>query len=582
MMEQNGKGRHDAALKNMEYLFTRGPVTFVRWLNKRNWPVEYISSNISQLGYRQEDFDSGRLKFADIIFSEDRAAFSAGLIKLHPGHNNGDSFKGEVRLVTAYGSVKTLYHFTLAGTDSPVPGKNKNTYFYAYLMDPGGGPREENNTEIEYRAYHDPLTGLPNRSLFMDRLNMEINRAQRTGQRFGLMFLDLDNFKDINDSLGHIMGDYLLQDAGKRLLEYIRDVDTVARIGGDEFTLLLPGLSKPEEIVNIAQRILDAFKEPFNVKNYELFSTASIGICFYPADGKDSVELLKNADLAMYHAKDQGKNNYEFFSREMNIRVRRRLAMENQLQRALIENQMALHYQPLVELETGTIVGTEALIRWNHPEQGIIKPDDFIPLAEDTGLILQLGQWVLETACNQNQAWRQQGLDPKYVSINVSSRQFFRKDFLESIKRVFLSTGLDTGSLALQVTENGIRGNRRKIVTIMSALKKIGVKLSIDDFGKGFSSLDHLKCFPVDTFKIDRSFIGKIPHDPDCVAVTRSIISLAHNLKKTVLAEGVETEAQLEFLLRHGCDQMQGYYFSRPVSPAEISRMLEEGKSLYK
>lgn len=566
----------------MQHLFTRGPVTFVKWLNKKNWPVEYISLNVSQLGYRQEDFETGSIKLADIIHAEDREAFAAGLKKLHPKHDNGEPFIGEVRLITASGGVHILNHFTLPGTVPSGKGKPKPTYYYAYLIKPDGYRRDDRDAQIEYKAYHDPLTGLPNRYLFMDRLNMEIHRAQRTGERFGLMFLDLDNFKDINDSLGHIMGDYLLQDAGKRLLEYIRDVDTVARIGGDEFTLLLPGLSKPQEIVNIAQRILEAFKEPFFIRNYELFSTASIGICFYPADGKDSVELLKNADLAMYHAKDQGKNNYEFFSKEMNVRIKRRLAMENQLQCALKEEQMVLHYQPLVELETGSIVGMEALVRWNHPQQGIIKPGDFIPLAEDTGLILALGQWVLETACTQNHAWRQQGLDSKYVSINVSSRQFFRKDFLESIKRVFTTTGLDTGSLALQVTEDGIKGNRKKIVGIMSALKKIGVKLSIDDFGKGFSSLDHLKCFPVDSLKIDRSFIDKIPHDPDCVAVTRSIISLAQNLKKKVLAEGVETEAQLEFLLRHGCDQMQGYYFSQPVPPGEITRMLEEGKNLYK
>jgi diguanylate cyclase (GGDEF)-like protein/PAS domain S-box-containing protein len=439
-------------------------------------------------------------------------------------------------------------------------------------------------SEIEYQAYHDPLTGLPNRSLFNDRLQMEISRTDRSenGQKLGVMFLDLDNFKDINDSLGHAVGDYLLQKVAKRLLQCVRDVDTVARIGGDEFTVILPQIYGPKEIVIVAQRIMEIFKEAFNVQGHELFSTASIGISMYPADGRDVGELLKHADLAMYHAKELGKNNYAFFAREMNVQMKRRLDMENQLRRALKENQFLLYYQPLVDLSTGEVVGMEALIRWVHPGTGMISPTEFIPLAEETGLILKLGQWVLETGCRQNFFWQRQGLNSLYISVNVSSIQFFREDFLHSIEKILACTGMSTEHLTLQVTENSIMKNRKKIIEIMGSLKMIGIKLSIDDFGMGFSSLNYLRKFPVDTLKIDRHFIAGIPHSEDSVAITRSIISLAKNLKLKVLAEGVETEEQLDFLVQNGCDLMQGYYFC-PPSPAEtITQLIKEKKNLYK
>ena len=578
-MDTNGIGQLSRVIDEFYQLFTSGPVIFLKWANKERWPVDYISINISRLGYRQEDFINKKIMLADIIHEEDLRCFTTGLMHLGQNQNHEEALRGELRLITGDGDAHQLFYYTVL----PPTGDDREgvEYYYGYLIEVRGYQKALGVEEIEYRAYHDPLTGLPNRNLFNDRVEMEIRRTGRTGQKFGVMFLDLDDFKNVNDSLGHVMGDYLLKDVGKRLLKTIRDVDTVSRIGGDEFIVLLPQVADPKEIAIVAQRILDVFKDPFTIQNHEIFSTASIGICIYPTDGKDSVELLKNSDLAMYHAKEQGKNNYVFFSNKMNIQMKKRMKLENQLRHALRENQFVLHYQPLVDLKSGKIVGVEALIRWNNPHSGLIAPDDFIPIAEETGMILKLGQWVLETSCRQIFTWRSQGVRSLYMSVNISSRQFFRRDFLELVQKVLKSTGLSTKSLTLQVTENGIMGNRERIVTVMKALKGIGVKLSIDDFGTGFSSLAQLRHFPVDTLKIDRSFVRGIPHDPDCVGIASSVITLAKNLKLKVMAEGVENQAQLDFLVGSECDLVQGYYFSPPVPPEQICRMIKDQKNIY-
>jgi diguanylate cyclase (GGDEF)-like protein len=578
-MEKNGRGNLSRVIDEFYHLFTSGPVIFLKWANRGKGVVDYISTNISRLGYRQQDFINKEIMLEDIICEEDLQCFSDGLRQLSQPQKEEETFRGELRLITADRDANQLFQYTVL---PPVRDERDDVaYFYGYLVEVGGYQKTLSVEEIEYRAYHDPLTGLPNRNLFGDRLEMEIRRTGRTGLKFGVMFLDLDDFKNINDSLGHLMGDSLLEEVGKRLMKSIRDGDTIARIGGDEFIVLLPLIKDPTEIAIVAQRILDVFKDPFIIKNHELFSTVSIGICMYPTDGKDTVELLKNSDLAMYHAKEQGKNNYVFFSGEMNIRMKKRMTLENQLRHALREDQFVLHYQPLVDLGTGRMNGVEALIRWNHPQSGLLTPDDFIPLAEETGLILQLGQWVLVTSCEQILTWRNQGIRSLPVSINISARQFLRRDFLELVQKVLKNTGLSTKSLTLQVTENSIMGNREKIVAIMTALKDIGIKLSIDDFGTGFSSLDQLRYFPVDTLKIDRSFVGGIPHNPDCIGIARSVIALAKNLKLKVLAEGVENKEQLDFLVGNGCDLVQGYYFSPPVPQEVISQMIKEKKNLY-
>lgn len=440
---------------------------------------------------------------------------------------------------------------------------------------------KQKESEIQFRAYHDPLTALPNRDLFNDRLKVEISRAARNNQKIGVMFLDLDNFKYINDSLGHVMGDYLLQQVARRLLKCIRDIDTVARIGGDEFTILLPQVTGPKELVIVTQRILDIFKEPFWLQGHELFSATSIGISIYPSDGKDNIELLKNADLAMYHAKDQGKNNYAFFSSAMNTQVKKRLKMENQMRQALKKEQFLIHFQPLVDLNSGQMVGVESLVRWDHPTQGILSPHDFIPLAEENGIIIKLGQWVLEKSCLETLEWRRQGIKSIYTSINISTQQFFRRDFLDTVTHILEKTGLNTSYLSFQLSESGMTKNQDEIIRVMNALREFGIKLAIDDFGIGYSSLQFLKRFPVEILKIDRSFIQELSSDPDNRAIIRSIISLAKNLGFKVLGEGVETKEQLDFLIENGCDLMQGFYFSPPVPADTIGRMINDNKNLF-
>jgi diguanylate cyclase (GGDEF)-like protein len=570
------------AKESIDRLFTRGPVIFMKWHRHDNWPVQYISANISRLGYHQNEFIEKRIRLTDIIHPSDSAAFFDKL-EVSLSGKSSKVFNGELRLMDTSNKIHPMYYHAVFQPARKKTGED--SYFYGFFVQWASFNKKRSRKEsaIEYQAYHDALTGLPNRCLLNDRLKMEIIRSSRDGNKFGVMFLDLDNFKDINDTLGHIIGDMMLQEAAKRLLRCIRDGDTVSRIGGDEFTILLPQISNPKEIARVAERILGVFEEPFHIKHHELYSSISIGICIYPTDGKSSIDLMKNSDLAMYHAKEQGKNNYVYFSEEMNIQMKKRLDLENQLRRALNENQFVLYYQPLVNLKTGNIAGVEALVRWCHPDSGLMAPMDFIPLAEETGMILKLGQWVLTASCEQNFAWKNEGIDSLYVSVNISTRQFFHYDFLESVLDILDKNGITsgTGFLTLQLTENSIMGRKDKIIRIMKELKKIGINLSIDDFGKGFSSLDRLRRYPIDTLKIDRSFIKGIPENTDCIAVARSIISLARNLRLKVLAEGVETEDQLKFLLENGCDLFQGYYFSPPVPPDKITRMIKEKKNLY-
>lgn len=574
------KGFFEDACDGIQRLLSVGPVIYIKWAIREKWTIEYVSPNISRLGYKPEDFHGGIILLEDLIHPEDMEQFSKGVVQLNA--SIGNSFDGELRLLSIGGDFHRLYHYTIL-TGEP---DDRGTYFCGYFIEMVSHRVSDNDIEsrIEYQAYHDLLTNLPNRSLFNDRLKLEIHRAGRNKQKFAVMFLDLDDFKNINDSLGHLTGDMLLREASGRLLKCIRNGDTVARIGGDEFTILLHDIIDIKEIVIAAQRILKVFKEPFFIRNHELYSTVSIGISVFPDDGKNITELLKNSDLAMYHAKEQGKNNYVFFSEEMNEQVRRRLEMENMLWHAMHEEQFVLHYQPILDIENGNIVGMESLVRWNQPGFGLVSPMEFIPMAEETGMIMQLGQWVLEASCRQVNEWKKAGLENVYVSVNVSSRQFIRNDFLDCIHSVLEKSCLDSCLLTLQVTENGIIGigNRDKVVRIMNSLQKIGIRLSIDDYGMGFSSLNNLKNFPVDTLKIDRSFIQGIPNDHHCVAITRSIIGLAKNLGMTVLAEGVEREDQLDFLVSNRCDLMQGYYFSPPVHSEEIIHMVRSGKNLYK
>ncbi len=419
---------------------------------------------------------------------------------------------------------------------------------------------------LNYLANYDALTGLPNRILYMERLALALAHAHRNRKMAAVMFFDLDRFKIVNDTLGHTAGDELLQEVAKRVAACLREDDTVARLGGDEFTVILEGIGNERDVAPVAQKIIDALARPISLGEQEMFITASIGISVYPNDGLDAQTLVKNADAAMYRAKDLGKNNYQFFKVEMNARAFERLTLENRLRRALERNEFELHYQPQVDLGTGQVVGAEALIRWRHPELGLVSPDRFIPIAEETGLILPIGEWVLRTACAQNKAWQNAGLPPLHVAVNISGRQFRQKNLIGMVELILAETGLRPEHLELEITESVIMEQAAETIATIGDMRQLGLHLSIDDFGTGYSSLSYLKRFPIDTLKIDRSFVRDITTDQDDAAIVKAVIALAHSLKLLVIAEGVETAEQLGYLREQGCDEIQGFYFSRPLT----------------
>ncbi len=437
--------------------------------------------------------------------------------------------------------------------------------------------RKRYESQIKRQANYDELTGLANRNLFQDRLSQALAYSRRHEGGLAVLFIDLDNFKHINDSLGHDAGDLLLTRVAARLSGSVREGDTVTRQGGDEFVLIL---SEEGDVQVVTKRILQAMSEPFDINGRELRITCSIGIACYPKDGEDQQTLLKNADAAMYRAKELGRNNAQYYEAGMNTKAMERLELENGLYHALARNEFLLHYQPQVDLRTGEIVGMEALVRWLHPERGMISPAVFIPVAEASGLIVSLGEWVLRTACAQNKAWQLAGLKPISVAVNLSARQFRQPDLVEKVADILRETELDSTYLELELTESLVMQDVEKTIATLSRLKVMGIKLSIDDFGTGYSSLSYLKRFPIDTLKIDQSFVRDITTDPDDAAIAKSIISMAHDMQLRVIAEGVETEDQKCFLRLRRCDEMQGYLFSRPVPAVEFEKILREGRSL--
>jgi len=435
-------------------------------------------------------------------------------------------------------------------------------------------------TELHHQATHDALTGLPNRVLLQDRLLQTIQHAARKGHELWLVSMDLDRFKFTNSRLGHKGGDRLLQVVAARMRAAVRPLDTVARLGGDEFALLLlaeHGASKPR--ADQLQRVLDKLAEPLVLDGVELFMSCSAGIAVYPADSDDPHVLAERADIAMYRAKEMGGNNYQFYTAAMNESLGERLRIESALRTALERREFELHYQPQVDTASGRIVGMEALIRWRHPEMGMVAPNRFIPLAEETGLILPIGAWVLRSACEQLRAWQGEGRGQLRVAVNVSARQLAEPDFVQSVALVLAQTGLKPQCLELELTESTVMNDVEHAVTVMRGLKKLGVQLAIDDFGTGYSSLAHLKRFEIDVLKIDQTFVRDLTVDPDDAAIVITIIALAGNLDLEVISEGVETEEQVAFLRQHGCHQMQGYYFSRPVPPAALLAVLEENEA---
>lgn len=438
--------------------------------------------------------------------------------------------------------------------------------------------RKKYEASIEYLATHDALTNLPNRTLLADRLSQALAHAKRTERQVALLFLDLDRFKDVNDSFGHPFGDALLQAVAERLQSSVREGDTVARQGGDEFLILLSDLERVEDIEFVAVKILRALAKPFHIDGRELFVRGSIGASVYPADGADLETLLKHADTAMYRTKEEGGSGYRLYAREMSQRAIERIKMEGALRRALEQQQFELFYQPKVELKGGKIIGSEALIRWRHPDLGLVLPSRFIPIAEETGLIHAIGSWALKTACSQSKAWQEEGLTPFDIAVNLSAKQLKRGNLVKLVDQILRDTGLEGRYLELEITETMVMHDPERFIPILEDLKELGVKLSVDDFGTGYSSLSYLKRLPFDRLKIDQSFVRDIATDTNDAVIVQTVISLGHTLGLKVIAEGVETLEQLTFLCRHRCDDMQGYYSSRPVPAEQFGRLLRENR----
>jgi diguanylate cyclase (GGDEF)-like protein/PAS domain S-box-containing protein len=498
---------------------------------------------------------------------------------VHPDYKDLIRGRGLARL--RGDEAPTGYQFKIVRKD----GEERWVDFSAAVIDVGGRPavlgtafditkRKEAEEQIKNLAYHDALTGLPNRLLFNDRLSVAVAQAHRQGYRLAIFFLDVDRFKVINDSLGHSLGDRLLQGVARRLQASVREGDTVARLGGDEFILLLPALNRTEDVAKVAEKILDSLKLPFRLEGRELYVTASMGISLYPDDGGDAETLIKNADTAMYRAKEQGRDNYQLYTPAMNATAVERLALENSLRKALARDELELVYQPLLDLGTGRVHGLEALLRWRHPERGLLLPSEFIPLAEVTGLILPIGPWVLRTACARARTWQDLGHPHLTIAVNLSARQFQQPDLVAQVKRALEETGLPPRCLDLEITETNAMQNAEATIHTLRELKTLGVRISIDDFGIGYSSLNYLKRLPIDTLKIDQSFVRDITTDPDDAAIATAVIALAHTLKLRVVAEGVETQEQLAFLAARHCDRMQGYLFSRPLQSQECGEFL--------
>ncbi|MCC3372569.1 bifunctional diguanylate cyclase/phosphodiesterase [Cohnella sp. REN36] len=485
---------------------------------------------------------------------------------------------GEAR---AIGRTIELHGLRKDGTEFPLElsmatwEQDGRTFFSMIIRDIT--ERKKAEEKMNRMVYRDPLTGLPNRHLLNDRLAQALDQAGENKMTIAIMFIDLDRFKYINDTLGHAMGDLLLIEAAARIQSCTGKGDTVSRQGGDEFLVLLPNAVN-DEVTRKAKQLLQMFAQPFVLNDTEMFVTPSIGISLYPSDGRDIETLIKNADTAMYRVKEQGKNNFQFYTPDMNEAVTKKMKLEIGLRKGLDRREFTVHYQPQLEVGTGRIKGVEALLRWRHPELGNVSPAEFIPLAEETGLIIPIGEWVLYEACRQAKAWQDEGLPPLRMAVNISSRQFQQSNLLGTVSRILQETGLAPQYLELELTESIIQDSKYAIAT-MGKLKEMGIFLSIDDFGTGYSSLSYLKLFPIDTLKIDQSFTRNILADAKDAALVQTIINMAHNLELKVIAEGVETQEQLHFLTLRNCNEAQGYYFSRPVAADELSALLREASA---
>jgi diguanylate cyclase (GGDEF)-like protein len=437
--------------------------------------------------------------------------------------------------------------------------------------------RKRSEERIRQLAHYDELTGLPNRTLLMLLLERALADARQKDERLAVLFIDMDRFKIVNDTLGHHVGDDVLKQVAQRLAGILGSSDSIARLGGDEFVVLMRHCDNTQRLGEMAQRILDTLAAPFILDSQEYHLSGSVGVSTYPDDSNDAQTLLRNADIAMYRAKENGKNAYQFHSAQMNVHSFERLVLERFLRRALEHDEFLLHYQPQIESTSGRVIGMEALLRWQNPAMGLISPAKFIPIAEETGLIVAIGEAVLRRACEDTIAWENMGLGPLRVAVNLSAHQLADEGLMQTVRNTLEHTRLDPSHLELEITESVVMQNADRAAALLRELRAMGLHLAIDDFGTGYSSLGYLKRFPVNTVKIDRSFITDIPSDPDDIAITRAVIAMAHSLRLQVTAEGVETNAQLDFLAKLGCEQMQGYLFSKPL-PADVFESWLQGR----
>ncbi len=555
--------------REMETLLGNLPGMAYRCRYDENWTMEFVSEGCLELtGYAAEDLLFNRLvSYEDITHPDDSPRVRHEIGRAVAARSR---FTVEYRIIDRGGrqkwvSEKGLCFYSASGRPILLNGFISDiTEIKSY--------RER----LEHQASHDALTGLANRSLLYDRLRQAIAHAERQRHGVAVVFLDLDNFKYLNDSLGHSAGDELLKIMAYRLKACVREGDTVVRLGGDEFVLVLVDQARAESVSQVVRRVLEKTSEPYFLAGRELNTSASVGVSLYPQDGTDAETLLKNADAAMYRAKAEGRNNFHFFTAEINAALNERVALEHDLRQALERGEFRLDYQPKVELASGRLIGAEALLRWRHPQHGQLSPARFIPVAEETGLIVPLGEWVLRAACTQAQQWRARGLELSTVSVNISARQFRSRELVGQIAAVLEQTGLPASCLDLEITESLMMENVEELIARLRALKDLGVQLSVDDFGTGYSSLNYLKQFPVDRLKIDRSFVCDIASDRGDAAIVQAVIQLGHVLGLVVTAEGVETSEQLTFLRRHGCDEGQGFYFSKPLPPEQFEELLRK------
>jgi len=527
----------------------------------------YLNSIAEKIyGRPIEQFFENANLLCDVVHPEDKRRVLEGKEKLY----KQNTITQEYRIVRPDGTVRWLEERSkivrgIAGNVVRIDGVGIDVT-----------QRKEQQARIEYLATHDALTDLANRNLLGDRINQAMLHANRTEHLLVLLFLDLDRFKDVNDSLGHFIGDLLLKNVSARLQQIIRETDTVARQGGDEFIILLQDLQVQQDVVSSVTKILSTFSQPFVIEGHELHMTASIGATIYPDDGKDMQSLLRNADTAMYRAKEEGGNAFHFYSQDMSTCALEQAELEKALRRAIECEEFELFYQPQIDIVSGQIIGAEALIRWFRPGIGMIDPIRFIPIAEKVGLIVPIGVWVLKTACAQNKKWQDAGLPVINIAVNLSARQFINDGLVESVAEALQESGLDAKHLELELTESMMMNSEEHLINKLQMLKAMNVQLSIDDFGTGYSSLSYLKRFPLDRLKIDQSFIHDIATNSDDAAITCSIIALAHSLNLKVIAEGVEKAEQLAFLRENECNEIQGFYFSKPLSARDFSTLMHQ------